>query len=138
MPRGKKKTAVATPVEGASSDLKLARRLADGTIEARKRGRQPAGAVIGYMDASGAFVEGEIPKAGKRKGGRRKGSKNTRKLGRPAGKRLGRPLGRPKGSGARIGAGGLSEIERIVQAEVSRRMSAARDAAISAISAALG
>jgi hypothetical protein len=92
------------------------------------------GAVNGYEDASGAFLEGNPPKPrGRRKGrGRPKGSKNIVKRGRPTGKR-----GRPKGSANAARNGGLSEIEAIVRREVDKRVADAREAAIAAISAAL-
>jgi hypothetical protein len=122
--------------DAAPAAPKLLRKLADGTIEPRTRGRVPDGAINGYEDASGAFVEGNPPKShgpGKRRG-RPKGSKNIRtgaKRGRPPG----RP-GRPKGS-SNARTGGLGEIEAIVRREVDKRVADARDAAIAAIRAAL-
>jgi hypothetical protein len=104
-------------------ELKLVRRLADGTIEARARGRAPAGAVNGYVDASGEFAEGN-PRKKRRKG----------KRGRPAGIKN---QAMPKTNGNSADKGGLSQIEQIVQREVDQRLKAAAAAAIKAISNAL-
>jgi hypothetical protein len=141
--RGRKSKAAVAAAEADGPkpvEQKLVRKLADGTIEDRKRGRQPAGVTIGYLDTAGAFVEGE-PSKGKRKGkrGRPKGSKNVRKAGRPAGRKPGRRPGRPVGTQkiSSVRTGGLSEIEAIVAREVSTRLARARDAAVAAISSAL-
>jgi hypothetical protein len=106
-----------------SGEVKLVRRMSDGKIEARARGRAPAGAVNGYVDASGNFTEGN-PRKNRRKG----------KRGRPAGVKN-QVL--PKTNGKSAAKGGLSQIEQIVQREVDQRLKAAAAAAIQAISDAL-
>jgi len=103
--------------------IQLARKLVDGTVEPRKRGRQPQGAVMGYIDEAGDFHEGK-PRKTRGRRGRRAGSA-TGKRGRP---------GVP-----RVGTGtGLLEIEAIVKREVRFRLQKAKDAALMAFNKALG
>ena len=115
--------------------LKLARRnLKSGDVEARKRGRPHPEFENGYLDEAGEFHAGE-PKKKKGKRGRPKGSANKAK------KVAGKP-GKKKGkSGPRsinVAAAGLSEIEAIVRREVDARLRVAREAAVKAITHALG
>ena len=97
--------------------IQLARKLADGTVEPRKRGRQPQGAIMGYVDESGDFHEGK-PRKGRR--GR----------GRPALSVTGNKRGSPRGTKRTNAGAGLSEIEAIVQREVKSRLQKAKDAAL--------
>jgi len=105
------------------ADIQLARKLADGTVEPRKRGRQPQGAVMGYIDEAGDFQEG-TPRKGRGRRGRRAGA--------ATGKR-----GRPRGAVGASAGTGLSEIEAIVQREVKSRLQKAKDAALVAFNKAL-
>jgi hypothetical protein len=91
-----------------------------GETSPRKRGRPHPDFELGYLDASGNFQAGNPPK-------------RRRRRGRPVGS--GKGPGRPRTVSA---AGGLNEIEQIVRREVSSRLKAAREAAISAFNRALG
>lgn len=121
--------------------FKLVRRnVKSGEVEARKRGRPHPDFENGYLDESGEFKAGE-PKKKKGKPGRPKGSSNkatpAKSVAKKKGKR-GRPAGSKNKKAAATGAGGLSEIEAIVQREVEARLRLAREAAVAALSRALG
>ena len=114
--------------------LKLVRRnVKSGDVEARKRGRPHPEFENGYLDEAGEFHAGE-PKKKKGKRGRPKGSSNKTK------KAAGASKGKKKGkTGPRtVAAAGLSEIEAIVRREVDARLRVAREAAVKAITHALG
>jgi hypothetical protein len=104
------------------AEAKLVRKLSNGKIEARKRGRAPIGAINGYLDSDGSFVEGNPRKARKGKRGRPKGSVNKPKT-------MGKPATR---------TGGLSEIELIIKREVATRLIEAKKAAIEAFTRVIG
>jgi hypothetical protein len=103
---------------------KVRRNKKTGAIEARKRGRPHPDFEIGYLDESGEFHAGN-PTRRRGKRGRPKGSVNVAKRGRPSMKHA-------------VNASGLGQIEAIVRREVDLRLKVARDAAIVAISKALG
>ena len=104
--------------------IQLARKLADGTVERRKRGRQPQGAILGYNDESGTFQEGK-PRKGRVRRSRPAGVATVRR-------------GRTRLVARSGGSAGLSEIDAIVQREVKSRLQKAKDAALSAFNKALG
>ena len=107
-----------------ASVKKVRRNIKSGAIEARKRGRPHPDYEIGYLDAAGEFHAGN-PTRRKGKRGRPKGSVAKKSTGTASIKRA-------------VGAGGLGQIEAIVRREVDVRLKVARDAAIVAISKALG
>lgn len=118
-----KKESAAEKAAEKPAGPKLSRRHREtGEISERKRGRPNPEFENGYLNDGGEFVAGDPTK---RRGRRRRRGKP---VGRPAGRRT---QGRPASKG-------LSDVERIVKAEVDTRLKIARDAAINAFKVALG
>ena len=104
------------PRIAAPKGYKLVRRhVVTGKYKPRKRGRPHPDYESGYVDPNGQFQPGNPPKG-------------LRRPGRPPSRRAASP----------VLAGGLQEIELLVEREVRARLNAAREAALAAINQVLG
>jgi hypothetical protein len=133
------KAADAALADMGAPAYKLVRKLEDGKITERKRGRLPPLSENGFIlgDDESTYKAGDPPKpkGRRRKGGRPKGSKNKVKPAKIA-YSVGKKRGRPKGSGKAASAD-LSGINAIVQAEIRNRLLKAKAAALAAFDKAL-
>lgn len=96
----------AAPAEGKAGEVKPMRRnTKTGELAPPVRGRPSPEWVRGYVDASGDFHEGNIPKKRGRKPGRPKGSTNKKAKGKAK-------------------SGALSaQLQRMIEREVAQRLS---------------